>query len=222
MTLAPPLPVHVQRMESAFDLVVSRENDWDQHNWRRPSESEATCGTAYCFGGWTVYDAGFTPLFDLEAAAESSQDVLAYVVVPGDHPLAPDIKTAHHLDQDDLGRDVRRRVTDVLRDAPEGTRIVHIRDVAMGLLHAYAYRSDARRGGIHHAVFNGSNSLRTIRQFIDESRVTNSLEPRDFTTEPVQYRWDDTTPEAARKLIRERVDWFNENWAKTGQVVTLP
>lgn len=212
------LPVHVQRMESAFDLVISHEDAWYQGDWRTPSEA-SSCGTAYCYAGWVTNDAGLQPLtnFDFPYAAllNDAPDTLDYVViVPPDDAIAPLV--AHEAIRLTGMNPVDQGAVDKLKaSAPAGSLFVHILSAASALLRAN------EDDGIVGAVFSGGNDLRRIRYLIDSARRRNGISPRDFAAEPVQYRWDEATPEVVKKEIRERVDWFNEYWVKTGEVKTL-
>lgn len=209
----------VRNMERAFDLIVNYEFAWDQDHWRIAT-NETACGTALCFAGWAT-SALYEPLISQprELAEkvggwatmedEVSESLWSYIVVPEGDPLHDPASTStvdymvsnwsYGMTQAELKEKYTGRGTG---------QVIEVSALANKLLDVR--RSANPEGILSATVFDGGNSLDTIRGFIDSARAEAGMTERDFNAEPVTLTFDEWVPAESRPEQAERVAAFNQ------------
>lgn len=207
----------IANMERAFDLIVNYEFAWDQDHWRMATQ-ETACGTALCFAGWAT-SAKYEPLISQPRQLaeqvggwntmedEVSESLWSYIVVPEGDPFYDPrgSRVDYILDNWTFGP-----TQAALREKLAGKGVAQVIEVSALANKILDVASDNNADGILHAsVFDGGNSLATIRAHIDSARERAGMDRRDFTTEPVTLTFDEWVPEETRPEQAERVLAFN-------------
>lgn len=188
------LIANIALAEDVFDHIVNFETAWRQGEWRF-EDRRSDCGTAACAAGWAGIVSGLTFGDDIGN--------LEIVVIEG--PLSRRIPGVQASEV--RWPNLNLEVTPTL--ARRFHRTAHISRVARQLLGVGYGRKSLSAG-----FFDGENRLVTLRSMIDQARLAQGLEPRDFTEEPVPVlrTGRGTGP------IRNRVRAFNKR-AKQGRIL---